>query len=233
LRVSFSLLGSAEFAAKEEVGPGSDIEFANGILEVLAMAAGSAVASTGASRHAGANSLENVIDSLDLVLDQIVSKGLVDRSQLKPLAAGSRAAARHAKSIAMLIEDKRSSPPTTPTVPLSSDGGLDKLAKVIAASNLRPLSEKDEKVSEELTASQTRLERVCETPRAAKALACLAELIESKETPVAQLEHLRPSDRTSRRSLTSSRPRTCGCRQAPVSSPPCTQGLSRSLSTRA
>lgn len=182
------LLGSADLAAKEEVGPGSAFEFTSGILEVLAMAAGSAVASSGSSRHSGDGSLENVIDSLDLVLDQIVSKGLVDRLQLKPRDAGARAAVRHARSIAMLIEDKRSSAAKQPAIPLSSDGGLDKLAKVIAASNMRPLSEKDEKVSEELAASQTRLQRVCENPRAAQALACLAELIESRATPLAQLE---------------------------------------------
>ena len=56
------------------------------------------------------------------------------------------------------------------------------LTKVLTASNTPRLSEKDEKVAAELAGSQSRVEAVSKDPKALAALACLAQLMESKQT---------------------------------------------------
>jgi hypothetical protein len=183
--LSSLLLGQALLSAEDTVGSATEVRFVTNILDDFALASGSAVASKG-SAH---DSLGDVIDSLEVLLGQLVRKSFIERSALKPPAPGSRAAARHAKSLALAVEDARSRPPSPPEMVGPSTDGLSNLAKVIAASNCKPLSEKDEKVSEELAASRTRLQRVCDNPTSMEALAALAELTESKETPVNQLKH--------------------------------------------
>jgi hypothetical protein len=184
-RFASELLGRAVISAEDDVGSEKDLILVRSVLEALADAAGS----TAASKLSAAPTLVEVVDSLDLLLGQLIRKELITMEELKPVEAGSRAAARHGKDLAMQVEEKRAAPPKPAETLVEGGGGLANLAKVIAASNLRPLSEKDEKVSEELSASQTRLERVCDDPEAATALACLAKLFESKESAVAQLEH--------------------------------------------
>ena len=178
------LLGKATLSADDPIGSEREVKFVSGILQGFAVAAGSSVVASSTL-----STLEEVIDSLDVLLGQLIGRGLLGRSQLMPALPGSRAAARHAQSLAMTVEEARSRPPSPPELVGHSSDGLSNLAKVIAASNCKPLSEKDEKVSEELAASRTRLQRVCDNPTSMEALAALAALTESKETPVNQLKH--------------------------------------------
>ena len=135
--------------------------------------------------------MEEMIDILDLFLEKMVEEDVLALSDLKPDGVGARAATKHARRIAMAIEEQSAKSSRLVNGP---KGGVDNtdvfasLTRVMTASTNPRVSASDELIIEELNASQARVELVAKDPLAMSTLAVLAKLLESGESEAKKLK---------------------------------------------
>ena len=162
------VLSGAPYAAAllGTVGTELDEELVAEVLMGFAEAAQSASSAAGA--HSGA-SLAQLVDKLDLLLESLCEKGTLTVESLTPSMAGRRAAAKLAAKLTMRVEEGVRE--RQPSGGGGEHGSLASLSRVLTAAHTPRLSPTEEKVAEELAASQARLETVSKDPKAMAALA--------------------------------------------------------------
>ena len=178
------VLSGAPYAAAllGTVGTELDEELVAEVLLGFAEAAQSASSAAGA--HSGA-SLAQLVDKLDLLLESLCDKGTLTVESLTPSMAGRRAAAKLAAKLTMRVEEGvRERQPSSGG---GEHGSLASLSRVLTAAHSPRLSATEEKVAEEIAASQARLETVSKDPKAMAALSNLASLFETKESETVKL----------------------------------------------
>ena len=165
------------------VGTDLDAGLCSEVLELVASATQSK-----SSKPKANTALPSLIDGLDLLLEQLVDESRLSLNELDPPSSGSRAAAKHARKLAMKLEGTRRPQDGGGGGHLGDGSAIQQLSRVLTVSNTPRLSEKDEKVAEELAASQTRVDVVSRDPKSLLALKCLAELMESKDGALQKME---------------------------------------------
>ena len=134
--------------------------------------------------------LDALVDLLDALLSELVHSKVVEVAEIAPAASGVRAAKRKAHELAMAIEKRLAAKAKTLESKTDEESGtLSAFAKVITATTAPRLSAADEKVAEELAASSTRLQTVAKDPKTMRALKCLSELVEGKQSAIEKLTH--------------------------------------------
>ena len=145
----------------------------NSLAEALLMQANVKVA-----EHA---KLEDVVDALDILLKKVVTCGVLSAfpsGLVPPSGANSmRAVSRHFMAVKIAIGEMKQSQETKPK---AADSQMGELAKVLAQTRSSPrLTAAEDKVSEQITASATRLERVADNESSRRVLSTLAVDVES------------------------------------------------------
>ena len=161
---------------------GTDLDEA--FVAELLMSLAEAAQSQSSTPHSG-SSMTQLVDKLDLLLESLCDKGTLTLESLVPTSAGRRAAAKLAAKLTMRVEEG-----VRERAPSMGGGGgtsFESLSRVLTAAHTPRLSPTEEKVAEELSASQTRLELVSKDPKAMAALGNLAALFETKETETVKL----------------------------------------------
>ena len=162
------------------VGGELDEAFVAEVLTSLADAAQSA-----SSAPVAGSSMSQLVDKLDLLLESLCEKGALALESLTPTTVGRRSAAKLAAKLTMRVEEGVRA--RKPSVGGGDGSSFESLSRVLTAAHSPRLSPTEEKVAEELSASQSRLEAVARDPKAMAALSNLSALFETKESETVKL----------------------------------------------
>ena len=128
--------------------------------------------------------LGDLVDTLDILLTQAVETGTLSKIGVRPDGVGMRAVTKHMSVMKLALSsgqkdttDKSDSGAGVGTTESLSDSMLAKLVAV--SSGNQRLTDKEEKVAEELAASAARLEKLSHDKEAMTILATLAKVAES------------------------------------------------------
>jgi hypothetical protein len=142
----------------------------------LAMAA-EGIAAPKIGMHASA---EEAVDAMDVLFDRLITSGRLPKEELRPRERTARGVRKHLKRVCLdIVEAERTTRPRQPSGSTGGEGQFDKLASVLAHAQETPMSVSDQKVFEEISASTTRVCQVADDETLRKALAELAEFVES------------------------------------------------------
>ena len=129
------------------VGGELDEAFVAEVLTSLADAAQSA-----SSAPVAGSSMSQLVDKLDLLLESLCEKGALALESLTPTTAGRRSAAKLAAKLTMRVEEGVRA--RKPSVGGGDGSSFESLSRVLTAAHSPRLSPTEEKVAEELSASQ-------------------------------------------------------------------------------
>jgi hypothetical protein len=165
-------------------GPGLGPQTLTSVLDAFARAVDSSASTAGPN-----DSAVELVDKLDLVFESLVKNGRLDPQELKPELPGIRAATKHAMKIAVRVEQAGRVPPKdvdTSSTKNPSDGS--DLARALLQSQAPRLSQQDEKVAAELSASQSRLDSVLQDAKLRSLVESLRDVAQSSKSDLEKLD---------------------------------------------